>query len=60
MHSKEKPKSCSCRMCRLGRGRPGSGVMMKLKERAFRHKANIATKQEREIIGIATRGDYTD
>ena len=32
--------------------------LMKLEERAFRRKANRDTKQGKEIIGIATYGDY--
>lgn len=41
-NTKQTPKSCSCRMCRWGKSRPGSKFMMKAHERSARHDVTRA------------------
>ena len=58
---KHTPKSCSCRICRLGKATKAQKTMMKLAERAFRHAAKVALKSGREELVLpAPYGNYTD
>lgn len=57
---KATPKSCSCRACKRGKGRPGRKFSMKLDERAFRHRMRIAIDQGGEMAVPAPKGNYYD
>lgn len=53
------PKSCSCAQCKRGKGTKAGKQAMKRDERAFRHKANLATKQGTEVP-VVPIGNYYD
>ena len=48
--SKQTPKSCSCKVCRMLRGAPDTQVQMKLEERAFRREQNRRAKRGEEDV----------
>lgn len=50
MSSKQTPKSCSCKVCRVLRGAPDTQIQMKLEERAFRHEQNRRAKRGEEDV----------
>lgn len=57
---KATPKSCSCSMCRRGKGTKTGKYHMNREERAFRRETKVALKRGEEVIPPAPHGDYND
>lgn len=60
MSTKQTPKSCSCRMCKLGKSCDASKFAMKYDERAFRHSQKIALNHNKGGYSPAPHGGYYD
>ena len=57
---KSTPKSCSCRMCKLGKATPGGHYMMNRMERSIRTAWRNQRNQEDPVVSPAPAGRYFD
>ena len=57
MSQKQTPKSCSCCQCKASKGRKPVKHMMKLEERAFRHRQKVELSKSGGEYLAAPHGD---